>query len=71
MVAECREERRSRSERGKIYEPGDVGQVLPSLSLGFFSVDGWLKKELLLLGQGGKGGGSWIFPIGQRHFLLL
>lgn len=37
------EEEAGAKKRKKIYEPGDVSQVL--CSLGFFSVDGWLEKE--------------------------
>lgn len=52
-MAEERNRERSRSKRGKIYEPGDVSQVLLSLFLGR-----WLAgEELLLLGPraGGEG----------------
>jgi hypothetical protein len=47
-----REEEAGAKKRKKIYEPGDVSQVLCSR---LFSVDGWLEKERKkeLLGQGG------------------
>lgn len=56
MVAEYREERRSRSERGKIYEPGDVSQVLLSLSLSLsrLFLGRWLvEKRTAFAGPGG------------------